>query len=155
MSQKDWDRLKVLHAAQKGLLTQKQAALQLRLSERWVRKLLARLREEGDKGILHRLRGRASTRRLPEGVRQRVVTIVKREYADFGPTLAAEYLAEQHGVEVNKETLRQMLMTAGVWKRKRRVEEVHVWRARRACWGKLAGWRSLRFVKSAMSRRDT
>ena len=47
MSQKDWDRLKVLHAAEKGLLAQKQAGLQLRLSERWVRKLLARLREEG------------------------------------------------------------------------------------------------------------
>ena len=67
-------------------------------------------------------------------MRQKVVKLVKREYADFGPTLAAEYLAEQHGVEISKETLRQILMTAGVWKRKRRrVEEVHVWRARRAC----------------------
>jgi DNA-binding Lrp family transcriptional regulator len=88
MSQKDWDRLKVLHGAEKGLLTQKQAGLQLRLSERWVRKLLARLREEGEGGIVHRLRGRASKRRLPEAVRQKVVKLVKREYADFGPTLA-------------------------------------------------------------------
>jgi transposase len=141
MSQKDWDRLKVLHAAEKGLLTQKQAGLHLRLSERWVRKLLARLREEGEGGIVHRLRGRASKRRLPEAVRQRVVKLVKREYADFGPTLAAEYLAAQHGIQVSKETLRQVLMAAGVWKRKRRrVEEVHVWRARRACWGELVQW---------------
>jgi DNA-binding Lrp family transcriptional regulator len=141
MSQKDRDRLKVLHAAERGLLTQKQAGRQLRLSERWVRKLLARLREEGDGGIVHRLRGRVSKRRLPEAVRQKVVRLVKREYADFGPTLAAEYLAEQHGVEVSKETLRQVLMAAGVWKRKRRrVEEVHVWRARRACWGELVQW---------------
>jgi hypothetical protein len=67
--------------------------------------------------------------------------LVKREYADFGPTLAAEYLAAQHGVQVSKETLRQMLMAAGVWKRRRRrVEEVHVWRARRACWGELVQW---------------
>ena len=141
MNQKDRDRLKVLHEAEKGHLTQKQAAAQLKLSERWVRKLLARLREEGDGGILHRLRGQASRRRLPEAVRQKVVKLVKREYADFGPTLAAEYLAEQHGVQVSKETLRQMLMAAGVWKRKRRrVEEVHVWRARRACWGELVQW---------------
>jgi len=141
MSQKDWDRLKVLHATEKGLLTQRQAGMQLKLSERWVRKLLARLRQEGDRGILHRLRGRASKRRLAEAVRQKVVKLVKREYADFGPTLAAEYLAEQHGVEISKETLRRILMTAGVWKRKRRrVEEVHVWRARRACWGELVQW---------------
>jgi len=141
MSQKDWDRLKVLHAVQKELLTQKQAGLQLTLSERWVRKLLVRLRREGDRGIVHRLRGRASKRRLPEAVRQRVVKLVKREYADFGPTLAAEYLAEEHGVQVSKETLRQILMKAGVWRRKRRrVEEVHVWRARRACWGELVQW---------------
>ena len=106
-----------------------------------MRKLLARLREEGDGGILHRLRGRASKRRLAEAVRQKVVKLVKREYGDFGPTLAAEYLAEQHGVQVSKETLRQILMAAGVWKRKRRrVEEVHVWRARRACWGELVQW---------------
>jgi len=141
MRQKDRDRLKVLHEAEKGHLTQKQAGGQLKLSERWVRKLLARLRQEGDGGILHRLRGRASKRRLAEAVRQKVVKLVKREYADFGPTLAAEYLAEQHGVEISKETLRQILMTAGVWKRKRRrVEEVHVWRARRACWGELVQW---------------
>ena len=107
MSQRDRDRLKVLHEAEKGHLTQKQAGAQLKLGERWVRKLLARLRQEGDRGILHRLRGRASKRRLAEAVRQKVVRLVKREYADFGPTLAAEYLAEQHGVEISKETLRQ------------------------------------------------
>jgi len=141
MSQRDRDRLKVLHEAEKGHLTQKQAGGQLQLSERWVRKLLARLRREGDGGILHRLRGRASKHRLGEAVRQKVVKLVKREYADFGPTLAGEYLAAQHGVRISKETLRQILMTAGVWKRKRRrVEEVHVWRARRACWGELVQW---------------
>lgn len=141
MRQKDRDRLKVLHEAEEGHLTQKQAGAQLKLSERWVRKLLARLRQEGDGGILHRLRGRASKRRLAEAVRQKVVKLVKREYADFGPTLAAEYLAEQQGVEISKKALRQILMRAGVWKRKRRrVEEVHVWRARRACWGELVQW---------------
>src|SRR5204863_485320 len=88
-------------------------------SERWVRKLVARLKKEGDRGILHRLRGRASKRKLGEAVRAKVVRLVKREYADFGPTLAAEYLAEKHGVVVSKESVRQILMEAGVWKRKR------------------------------------
>jgi len=71
------------------------------------------------------------------------VKLVQREYRDLGPTLATEYLAEQHGLGVSKETLRQGLIAAGVGKRKRRrVEEVHVWRARRACRGELVQWDS-------------
>ncbi len=143
MSQKDRDRLKVLHEVDRGHLTQKQAGEQLKLSDRWVRKLVARLRKEGDGGILHRLLGRASKRKIPETVRQRAVKLVKREYADFGPTLAAEYLAEQHDLVLSKEALRKILIEAGVWKRKRRrVEEVHLWRARRACCGEMVQWDS-------------
>ena len=143
MSARDRDRLEVLHEAEKGHLTQKQAGVQLKLSERWVRKLVARLRKEGDVGILHRLRGRASKRKLGAAVRAKVVRLVKREYPDFGPTLAAEYLGEKHGVVVSKESVRQILMEAGVWKRKRRrVEEVHVWRARRPCCGEMVQWDS-------------
>jgi len=141
MSQKDRDRLKVLHEVERGHLTQKQAGVQLKLSERWVRDLVKRLGKEGDGGILHRLRGRASKRRIAEAVREKVVRLVKREYRDFGPTLATEYLAEKHQVKMSRETLRKLLMEAGVWKR-RRVEEVHVWRARRAGWGELGQWDS-------------
>ncbi len=141
MSQRDRDRLKVLHEAEKGHITQRQAGERLKVSERWVRKLMARLRREGDGGILHRLRGRASKRKIPQAVREKAVKLVKRDYADFGPTLATEYLAKEHGLRVSKETLRQWLMEAGAWKRKRRrVEEVHVWRARRACPGELVQW---------------
>jgi transposase len=143
MSQRERDRLQVLHEVKKGHLTQKQAGAQLKLSERWVRKLVARLRKEGDGGILHRLRGRASKRKLSAAVRAKVVRLVQREYADFGPTLVAEYLGEKHGVVVSKESVRQILMEAGVWKRKRRrVEEIHVWRARRSCCGELVQWDS-------------
>ncbi len=143
MSPKDRDRLKVLHEVERGHLTQPQAGAQLKLSGRWVRTLVARLRQEGDGGILPWLRGRASPRKMPEAVREKAVKLVQREYRDFGPTLATEYLAEQHGLGVSKETLRQWLIAAGVWKRKRRrVEEVHVWRARRACRGELVQWDS-------------
>src|SRR2546425_9128799 len=136
MSQRDRDRLKVLHEAEKGHVTQKQAGEQLKLSDRWVRTLVARLRKEGDGGILHRLRGRASKRKIAEAVRNKAVRWVKREYGDFGPTLAAEYLGKEHGLEVSKETLRKWLIAAGVWKRKRRRgEEIHVWRARRGLLG--------------------
>src|SRR2546426_1734985 len=139
MTPRDRDRLKVLDEAEKGHLTQRQAGERLKLSERWVRKLVARLRKEGDGGILHRLRGRASKRKIPEAVRQRAVRLVRREYADFGPTLAAEYLAKEHRVEVSKETLRKWLSEAGVWERKRRRGEGgHVWGGRGGAGG--GGW---------------
>ncbi|MGH8649394.1 MAG: ISNCY family transposase, partial [Burkholderiales bacterium] len=111
------------------------------MTERWVRKLVARMRQEGDGGILHRLRGRASNRKIPEKTRQKAVKLVRAKYADFGPTLASEYLAKRDGIAVSKETLRQWLIEAGVWKRKkRRVEEVHEWRPRRSCRGELVQW---------------
>lgn len=141
MSQRERDRLKVLHEVQKGHLTQRQAGRQLGLTDRWVRKLLGRLRTAGDGGIVHRLRGRVSNRRLPGEVRERVVARVKECYRDFGPTLAMECLAKRDRLPVSKETLRKWLIEAGVWKaRPRRVKEVHTWRPRRACRGELVQW---------------
>ena len=69
LSTKERDRLKVLHEVRQRHLTQPQAAQQLGITDRWVRKLLVRLKREGDRGVVHRLRGRASNRRLPESVR--------------------------------------------------------------------------------------
>ena len=124
-----------------GHLTQAGAGEQLGVTDRWVRKLLVRMKEEGDGGIVHRLRGRESNRRLPESVRAQVVKLVKAKYRDFGPTLACEYLAKNDGVEVSKETLRQLLMAAGLRRgKRRRVEEVHEWRPRRSCRGELVQW---------------
>ncbi|HEX9898690.1 MAG TPA: ISNCY family transposase [Candidatus Methylomirabilis sp.] len=141
MSARDRDRLQVLHEVGKGQLTQQEAGEQLGVTERWVRKLVARMRQEGDGGILHRLRGRASNRKIPEKTRQKAVKLVQGKYRGFGPTLASEYLAEREGITVSKETLRQWLLEAGVWKRKkRRVEEVHEWRPRRSCRGELVQW---------------
>jgi transposase len=141
MSGKERDRLKVLHEVEGGHLTQRLAAQQLGITDRWVRKLLVRVSQEGDGGIVHGLRGRPSHRRLPEKVRARIVKLVKAKYRDFGPTLASEYLAQDDGVQVSKETLRQLLMAAGLRRvRPRRVEEVHVWRARRRCQGELVQW---------------
>ena len=141
MSTKERDRLKVLHELKQGHLTQWAAAQQLGLTDRWVRKLLVRVKKEGDGGIVHRLRGRASNRRLPESLRAKVLKLVKAKYGDFGPTLACEYLAKDDAVGVSKETLRQWLMAAGMRRGKRRpVETVYMWRQRRSCRGELVQW---------------
>lgn len=141
LSTKERDRLKVLHEVKGGHLTQRAAARQLAISARWVRKLLVRIEQEGDRGVMHRLRGQKSKRRLPERLRRQVLKLVQTKYGDFGPTLACEYLAREHAVKVSKETLRQWLIGAGLRRVKRRkAEEVHVWRPRRSCRGELVQW---------------
>jgi hypothetical protein len=113
---------------------------------RWVRKLLVRLRRWGDGGLRHGLRGRASNRKTPEAVKRRAVELYRKKkqaklWHDYGPTLAAEELAEQHGIQVSRETLRQWLIEAKLWRRRRaRIEQAHVWRARRARYGELVQW---------------
>ena len=146
MSTKERDRLKVLHAVQKRHITQVQAAKELGISARWVRVLLQRVQARGDGAVVHRLRGRPSNRRLPEAMKRRAVELFDRQkqarqWHDYGPTLAAEEMAEEHGIQVSRETLRQWLMEAKLWRARRaRVERVHTWRARRARWGELLQW---------------
>ena len=141
MSQKERDRLQVLQDAKKRRITQKEAAEQMGVTERWVRKLLARLRQEGDRAVLHRLRGRSSNRKIAEVEQQRAVKLVRQEYRDFGPTLASEYLSERHGMKMSRETLRGWMIAAGLWKpRRQRIERVHTWRPRRSQVGELVQW---------------
>jgi transposase-like protein len=146
MSAKERDRLKVLHEVKKRHITQRQAAAELRLSVRWVRKLLLRLRAGGDAGLRHGLRGRRSNRKTSETVKQRAVELYRQKkqaklWHDYGPTLAVEELAEQHGIAISRETLRQWLIEAKLWRARRaRVEQAHVWRARRARYGELVQW---------------
>ena len=146
MSAKERDRLKVLHEVRKRHITQKQAGVELGLSARWVRTLLKRLRREGDTALRHRLRGRPSNRKTPEAVKRRVVELFRQKQQaklrhDYGPTLAAEELAEDYGIGVNRETLRQWLMEAKLWRARRsRIERAHIWRPKRARCRELVQW---------------
>jgi transposase len=142
MSQRDRDRLVVLKKAQKKHITQKQAAEELSITERQVGRLLGKLRDVGDKAVIHGLRGRKSNRRLEEERCQEAVGILSQDvYKGFGPTLAGEYLARKHGIQIGRESLRQLMMAAGLWRGGRqRVETVYEWRARRSCRGELVQW---------------
>ncbi len=146
MSVQDRDRLKVLHAVSRRHITQVQAARELGVSNRWVRALLQRMKQEGDGGVVHRLRGRPSNRKLPLRLKRRAVELFSeqkraKQWHDYGPTLAAEELARDYHLVVSKETLRQWLIGAGLWKAHRaRVKRVHSWRARRARYGELVQW---------------
>jgi transposase len=137
LSQEERDRLHVLRELEQGRLKQVAAAQRMKLSDRQVRRLLRRWRAEGDRAVIHRLRGRPSNRKF-EGCFQRMVLArVGQRYADFGPTLAAEHLA-QEGLAVSRETLRKWMTQAAFWRpRRERVKKIHVWRERRASFGEL------------------
>jgi hypothetical protein len=141
MSQKERDWLQWLVQAKQRKITQRTAAEWMGVSERWVRKLLSRMKKKGDRVVIHGLRGKVSQRRIEGAVRARAVRLVRREYVDFGPTLAAEYLGAEHRLTVSRETLRQWMMAAGIWTAKKtRSPAVHTWRARRSCCGALVQW---------------
>ncbi|MBA2534822.1 MAG: ISNCY family transposase [Rubrobacter sp.] len=142
MTQADRDRLVAVKKAAKGLITRKQAAEELKLSERQVYRVVAAWRKGGDKAVVHQLRGRESHRKLDEEVEQKAIEILRQSaLRDWGPTLASQYLARKHGMGVSKETLRKWMMEAGLWHaRKQRIQEVHVWRPRRERFGELVQW---------------
>ena len=137
MTTRDLDRLKVIHQVLQYKLTWPQAAAQLTLSVRQVGRLCARVRTEGHRGILHRLRGRPSNHQLPPELLTRALELVKRHYPDFGPTFATEKLHERHRLVLSAWTLRQGMLRAGLWKPRRQRPRHRTWRPRRACLGEL------------------
>src|SRR6266853_1627795 len=137
LSQRERDRLKVLHEVQLKHLSQLAAAERLKVTDRQVRRMLLRIREHGDGALVHGLRGRPSNRKLAARLEQKVLARVGQRYADFGPTLAAEHLAKD-GFRVSRETLRTWMTKAAFWHpRSQRVKKIHVWRERRASFGEL------------------
>jgi transposase len=142
MTQADRDRLVALRKARKKVITQREAAEELGVSVRQVQRLLVAFRKQGDKVVVHGLRGKSSNRKIPEKTEREAAKILSTPvYAGFGPTLAAEYLKDQHGIDVSKETVRQWMMRAGLWRgNKAKVRDVHVWRPRRSRFGELVQW---------------
>lgn len=142
MSQQERDWLEWLKRARDKKMTQREAAERMGITERWVRKLLRRMKSEGDRVVVHGLRDRPSNRKIPVTMQKRVCEVLTDpDWHDFGPTFAAEQLRQRHGIEVSDETLRQWMMEAGIWKsRQRKLEQVHCWRPRRSGFGELVQW---------------
>ena len=142
MSRQERDWLEWLKRTRDGMLTQKQAAEKMGVTDRWVRELLGRLEERGDAVVVHRLRGQPSNRKIAAEVRAKALKVLTEpDWHDFGPTFASEQLAKRHNIGVSKKTLRAWMTSAGLWKSKsRKLEAVHCWRPRRSAFGELVQW---------------
>lgn len=136
MSQRERDRLRVMQQVSEGRLAQVDAAEQLGLTARQVRRLLKRFARQGDAGLVHGSRGQPSNRRINGNFRRRVLRRYKSRYHDFGPTLAAEKLTED-GLAVSDETLRGWLIAEGLWREKSQGERHRARRERKACFGQM------------------
>ena len=138
MSDGELRRLEVLRDVDRGGLPVRAAAQLLGRSERQVWRLLKAFRSDGVAGLISKKRGRPSNRRTAASVRTAALRVVRQNYADFGPTLAAEKLAAEHGFAFSGETLRKWMIEDGLWlDRKQRQKRVHQPRPRRDCVGEL------------------
>jgi transposase len=138
MSLKEADRYAVIVQVIERTMAQADAAAWLNVSVRQVKRLVRRIRQDGPKGAVSKRWGVPSNARIAASVRERFVALVGEHYADFGPTLACEYLMARHGYTGSAETLRGWMIEAGLWKAKRtRVRRIHSPRERRARLGEL------------------
>ena len=137
MSIKEVKRLKVIQEAIEKRITQRVAGSMIELSERQVRRLIRAVSEEGERGVIHKLRGCSSNRRTPAEVKARALMLYRGRYTGFGPTLVSEKLGELDGIKLSDETLRKWLMEAGLWQRKRRRSRHRQWRQRKECFGEM------------------
>jgi len=137
MSVKELRRVHVIRQTMEKKLTQVKAGTLLGLTPRHIRRLIERVAQAGDQGLAHRGRGKPSNRQIPEKVQTKALTLYAQRYGDFGPTLAAEKLAERHRITISAETVRGWLLAKGVTHFQRRKRPHRAWRERKAHVGEL------------------
>lgn len=132
MSKKELDRIPIIHKTIEKRLTQIEAAKLLDLSDRQVRRIVKRVSIEGDTGLIHKNRGRVSSRKFSNIFTDKIIKLYKDNYSDFKPTFASEKLFERHNIKISPESLRQILIKNNLWTtKKKKKQDLHIWRERK------------------------
>jgi predicted DNA-binding protein (UPF0251 family)/transposase InsO family protein len=136
LNETEMDRVCVLRQVQERQITQEEAGKRLGITSRQVRRLMKRIKEKGSQGVK---RNKAlGNRAFSMDFKASIMSTVKANYSDFGPTFAAEKLLESNGLSINRETLRQWMIEAGLWKKHpRKAARIHQSRERRPRFGEL------------------
>lgn len=137
MSRRETKRLHVIHQALDKRITQAKAAELVGLSSRQLRRMIKRVREEGDEGISHRSRGKASNRRLSQKVKDKVLKLYRNQYSGYGPTFVCEKLFDDHKIKLGDETLRLWLNQENIFYEKRKGRKHREWRERKHHFGEM------------------
>lgn len=137
MSQKELKRLHIIHRVLDKRLKQIDAAGLLDLCAKQISRITGRVREEGDKGITHRSRGKPSNNATPKKKKDKIISLYREKYNDFGPLLASEKLFEIDKLRISDETLRNWLIAEGLWIKNRRRRKHRRWRERKHFFGEM------------------
>lgn len=137
MSERELKRLHIIHKVLDKELKQVRAIEILNLSDRQMRRIVKRVRKEGDEGIIHKSRGRISNRAIPKKIKDKVIRLYREEYGDFGPTLATEKLLGKNKIKIGIQTLRNWLIEDGAWQIKRKHRKHRQWRERKHHFGEM------------------
>lgn len=137
MSERELKRVEVLAQVDDGRLSIDNAANMLALTRRQIFRLLKLYRQDGASAIRHKARGTPPNNRIHKAKRDYALLLIKENYPDFGPTLAAEMLAEHHGFKVSRETVRKWMVEDGIWLSPKQRWTFHQPRLRRECFGEL------------------
>lgn len=138
LTMQELERAKIIEAYAKGEIKAAVAAFRLGISTRQARRLSKMFAEGGPQALVSGRRGRPSNNQLAPGLARRALQVIRDHYADFGPTLACEQLRERHELVLSKETVRRLMIEAGLWTpRSAQRAPLHQPRERRACLGEL------------------
>lgn len=138
MSTRELTRLEIMQRLRDKRLTQREAAKALNLSTRQIKRLWKAFQREGERSLISRRRSCPSNHRLDAALVTRAEELIRNLYHDFGPTLAHEKLTELHGLRLSVESVRQLMISAGLWHARRaRRPTLHRIRERRCCLGEL------------------
>ena len=132
MSRKEVPRAGLVKASLAGKVTNQEGARALGVSVRQFKRLKARFRREGARGLLHRRRGQPSRRRLPAALREQIVQLMTTTYAGFNDVHLTEKLQELHALPVSRATVRRIRLALGRASPRRRRAPQHRSRRPRA-----------------------
>ena len=136
MRREELRRYQVIRKVLDEEINQQEAAEYIGLSDRQIRRIIKRVRVEGERGVIHRLRGQSGNRRIK--FKNKVLRFYEKNYGGFGPRLASEKLEEREKVQVHEETLRLWLIEAGFWEiNKRRAKKDRTRRERKDHYGEM------------------
>ena len=137
MSQMELRRVSVINKVIDKIMTQLEASKILELSTRQIRRITKRVSKEGDKGVIHKSRGRPSTQALPEKVKNKILKLCKTKYEGFNPLFASEKLFEIEKIKISRETLRSWFKEKNIPYKMRKKRPHRAWRERRHFFGQM------------------
>lgn len=138
MTQKEINRHSIIKRLIEKEINGTYAAELLKLSVRQVKRLKAKVKQFGPKGLIHASRGNPSNRKMSKEEREKIIILLHKHYSDFKPTFAAEKLEERHEIRKDPKTIRSIMIKEELWKpRRKKQPDYHAWRQRKACYGEM------------------